>query len=96
MAKKSLAEAVPTKSDKKTTCRISFKTAKEMQDAVGDLELKEELTLTIKGLITSLAMHNEKDWQDASLELEVSTISGDTKAAATNKKELADMASEDE
>lgn len=92
---KGMAE-VPARDKKKTTCNISFASVKEMQDAAGDLELKESVTFTVTGNITSLNMHNTSDWQDASIGLDVTSIKGITKAKETNDKELADMTEEKE
>ena len=94
-------ETEPTISMPKPTnrCDLRFTKSDGVTKAFGDVEVGDEVTFTVKGKITSLGMSNhngEYSHESSDICVDVSSVSGKSKAKAENDKELDDMTSEKE
>lgn len=96
MAKSKNDSPVEVKKDeKKNTANFSFADSDMMQKNFGsDIEPDEEVTVTVKGKITSSSFHKSKDWNDASVGIDFTSISVTTKKDDENKEEMNDMMKE--
>lgn len=56
-----------------------------------DFETGEEVTLTITGLIRGFNVNDQKDYRNASLDIDITDISGSTQKKKVNDKEMKDM-----
>ena len=82
---------ITSKEKKKDTVSFNFASPNELRKKFSDMELDEELTITVSGKITNMSIHESKDWNDGSVGMDITSIKVIGKKESDNKKELDDM-----
>lgn len=77
--------------ERKSSVSFHFVDPDELSDVMGDLELEEEVTLTVKGKITSLDISRNRNYPHASLSLEDITVDGITLKDKKQKEEMKEI-----
>lgn len=91
-------EEVPTEQDEDKTIRanISFPDPTEMQEMFPDVELDDEISITIKAKVTGMHMDRGEQFKHGALELEVVSINGESAGQKTDREERDDMTEDKE
>jgi len=77
--------------DKDTTANFEFPDADELRDMFPDIELDEEVEITVVGRVTDMHLSDNKEFSHGGLTLKVISINGESGKQKDNRKELEDM-----
>ncbi len=94
MAKAEVVEE--SEEDKTIRANINFPDPKDMQELFPDVELDDEITITIKAKVTGMHMDRGEGFEHGALELNVTSINGESAGEKTNREEMEDTTDDKE
>ena len=83
-------ELPPEDKDKSIQANIQFPDPQELQELFGDVELDDEIEITITGKVTGMHMDRGEEFKHGAIELDVLSINGESSKQKTDREEMED------
>jgi len=90
------AESPLEDKDESIRANISFPDPQELQDLFPDVELDDEIEITITGKVTGMHMDRGEEFKHGAIELDVLSINGESSKQKVDREEMEDTTEEKE